>query len=155
MQSLTVSNKQKGFTLVEVVAVTVIVVVLAASAIPRIGSGGVAARTAADQVLAALHYAQVLAQRQGVVTSVVVTAGTNRLTVNQTGIVSFPIQNYDGTDTGGKYDVKLHPSVSLSSGTITYGVDGIPTAGVGSYNITGNGMSFTIKVESTGFAHFV
>jgi len=155
MQSLTVSNKQSGFTLVEVVAVMVIVVVLAASAIPRMGPGEFAARTAADRVLAALQYAQVLAQRQGVPTDVVITAGPI-LTVKQNVTpVTFPAQNYDGSDTGGLYSVKLHPDVSISAVNVTYGADGIPTAGASSYSVTGNGMSFTIKVESTGFAHFV
>jgi prepilin-type N-terminal cleavage/methylation domain-containing protein len=165
MQSQAVSNKQSGFTLVEVVAVMVITTILAAYAIPRMmGSSDVAAKVTADRVLAALQYAQVLAQRQGVPTRVEIAAGPI-LTVKQgVAAVIFSTQNYDGTDTGGKYDVKLDPDVSIAisgiSGSplpISYGVDGIPTPAGSSYSITinGSGMSFTIKVESTGFAHFV
>lgn len=150
--------------MVEVVAVLVIVVVLAAAAIPRMmGSGDVAARVTADRVLAALHYAQTLAQRQGVPTSAVfadepmlpVTAG---LTVYQSGVqVGLATQNYDGTDTGGKYNVSLEPEVVFNpvSGVVAYGADGIPTAGAGtSYTISGSGITIKIKVEQTGFAHF-
>jgi MSHA pilin protein MshA len=168
MKNRTVPNKrmQSGFTMVEVVAVLVIVVVLAAAAIPRMmGTSDVAARVTADRVLAALHYAQVLAQRQGVPTSAVfadepiatVTAG---LTVYQSGVqVGLATQNYDGTDTvpSGTYNVTLEPEVAFSpvSGVVAYGADGIPTAGAGtSYTIGGSGISIKIKVEQTGFAHF-
>jgi len=167
MKNRTVPNKrmQPGFTMVEVVAVLVIVVVLAAAAIPRMmGTSDVAARVTADRVLAALHYAQVLAQRQGVPTSAVfadepiatVTAG---LTVYQSGVqVSFATQNYDGsTDPSGLYNVSLEPEVAFApvSGVVAYGADGIPTAGAGiSYTFAGGGVTFKIKVEQTGFAHF-
>ena len=149
--------------MVEVVAVLVIVVVLAAAAIPRMmGTSDVAARVTADRVLAALHYAQVLAQRQGVPTSAVfadnpIALVTSGLTVYQSGVqVSFPTQNYDGsTDPNGLYNVLLEPDVAMSGGTVVYGADGIPTAGAGiSYTFAGGGVSFKIKVEQTGFAHF-
>ena len=151
MQNQTVPNKQNGFTLVEVVAVMVIVVVLAASAIPRMGPGEFAARTAADRLLAALQYAQVLAQRQGVATSVVIAPGDPQIIVKYSlsGTV-VPL----GNETYSDYRIRLNSDVVLSAGTVTYGVNGIPTAGVGTYSISGNGMNFIIKVESTGFAHF-
>lgn len=155
------SRIQGGYTLVELVAVMVIVVVLAAYAIPRmLGANDFAAKVTADRVLAALHYAQTLAQRQGVATDVEVTSTPNRLAVKQGGTaVTFSTQNYDGTDTGSKYDVKLSSDAVIApSGTttITYGTDGIPTtAGLpSSITITGSGMTFSIKVEVTGFAHF-
>jgi prepilin-type N-terminal cleavage/methylation domain-containing protein len=170
MQNQTVPYKQRqtGFTLVEVVAVMVITTILAAYAIPRmLGPGEFAAKVTADRVLAALQYAQVLAQRQGVATSVVIVAAPPGFAVRQLAAtppscitppgctVTFTTQNYDGTDTGGLYNVKLHPDVTISGGTITYGANGIPTVGAGTYSINDVGMSFTIKVESTGFAHFV
>ena len=146
--------------MVEIVATMVIMVVVAAYAIPRMmGSNDVAAKVTADRVLAALHFAQTLAQRQGVATSAVIeTTPNNHLAVNQGGFpVSFPTQNYDGT-TRDVYDALLHPTVTFVpvSAVIAYGADGIPSP-VSSYSVTvkGNdGMSFKIKAEPTGFAHF-
>lgn len=146
--------------MVEVVAVAVIATILAAYAIPRMmGPSDVAAKITADRVLAAMHIAQTLAQRQGVATGMAVTA-PNQLAVSlavfQAGIpVSFPTQNYDGTDTGGIYDALLHPDVAISAINIAYGTDGVPTSGVRSYSVShGTLDSFTIKLEPTGYAHF-
>lgn len=148
--------------MVEVVAVAVIATILAAYAIPRMmGPSDVAAKITADRVLAAMHIAQTLAQRQGVATGVAVTA-PNQLAVSlavfQAGIpVSFSTQNYDGTDTGGIYDALLHPEVTIIPAiNIAYGTDGVPTSGAGiTYTIAhGNLDEFKIKVEPTGYAHF-
>ncbi len=142
------SNKQSGFTLVEFVAVTVIVVVLAASAIPRVGAGEFAARTAADRLLAALQYAQVLAQRQGGA-SVVIAAIDPQITVkDKTGTV-VPLANEAYSD----YRVRLNSSISLSTGTVTYGAGGISQAGA-TFSIVENGaVRYTVVLEPTGFAH--
>ena len=143
----------------EVVAVAVIATVLAAYAIPRMmGPSDVAAKVTADRVLAALHYAQTLAQRQGVATSVDITTAPNHLAVRyQVGslLVDFPTQNYDGSDSGGKYDANLSPDVTINSAaTTSYDSNGIPTT-IPTYTFTrGNLDKFIIKVEPTGFAHF-
>lgn len=147
MNSRTVSSKssQAGFTLVELVAVSVIVTILAAYAIPRMmGPGEFAVRTAADRLVAALHYAQILAQRQGVETKVEI---STQIKVTQSGNpVSFP------SETGNTYVVNIHPDVSITSGNITFGTDGIPTVGTGNYYVNENGVKrYTVTVQSTGF----
>lgn len=145
------SNKQNGFTLVEVVAVMVIVVVLAASAIPRMtGAGEFAARMAADRLAAALQYAQTLAQRQGVATSVIVAANAPNLTVVQNNLaVSMQSESYNG-----EYKVDFHPEVSATpSSTVTFGTDGIPGSGT-AFSVKENGVTrFTVTVEATGFVY--
>ncbi len=135
--------------MVEVVAVTVIVVVLSAYAIPRMmGPGELAVRTAADRLVAALHYAQVLAQRQGKKISVVIAATDPQITVKYDGGAVVPLANENYSD----YQIRLHSDVSITSGTITYGEDGVPTAGTGQYDVKENGVKrFTVTVQPTGF----
>lgn len=141
---------QAGFTMVEIVAVMVIVVILGAYAIPRMmGPGEFAVRAAADRLAAALHYAQTLAQRQGVATSVVIAASDPQITLKYTlsGTI-VPLANETYSD----YRVRLHPDVSITTGTITYGTDGLPTAGAGTYAVNEYGVKrFTVTVQPTGF----
>ena len=160
-QTVTSKRTQGGFTLVEIVAAMVIMAAVAAYAVPRmLGSNDFAAKMTADRVLAALHYAQTLAQRQGVATEVVITTAPNHLVVRyQAGptVVTFATQNWDGSPTAvaDTYDVVLHPDAPVvPTATISYGANGVSTAGAGTYTIAGNGMSFRIKVESTGATHF-
>lgn len=139
--------------MVEIVAVMVIVVTLSAYAIPRMmGPGEFAVRTAADRLLAALHYAQVLAQRQGVSTSVVIAGADPQITVKYTAsgtVVSLANETYSD------YRIRLHSDVSITTGTVIYGTDGIPTAGTGTYSVQENGVTrFTVTVESNGHAHY-
>lgn len=138
--------------MVEIVAVMVIAVTLSAYAIPRMmGPGEFAVRTAADRLVAALHYAQVLAQRQGVSTSVVITGTDPQITVKYTSGAVVSLANETYSD----YRIRLHSDVSITSGTVTYGTDGIPTAGAGAYSVQENGVTrYTITVESSGHAHY-
>lgn len=152
MNSRTVSSKsrQSGFTLVELVAVSVIVTILAAYAIPRMmGPGEFAVRTAADRLVAALHYAQILAQRQGLETSVVIAASDPQITVKyavSNAVVLLANETYSD------YRIKLHSDVSITSGSITFGTDGVPTAGSGIYYVNENGVKrYTVTVQPTGF----
>jgi len=160
MNSRTVLSKsrQAGFTLVEIVAVTVIVTILAAYAIPRMmGPGEFAVRAAADRLVAALHYAQTLAQRQGNKIEVVIQLSDPQITVKKQGgaVVLLPNEVYDD------YRVRLHSEVSITpSDTITYDLDGIPTSLGGvtipaagkSFYINENGVKrYTVTVQPTGF----
>lgn len=165
MKSQTVPSKrtQGGFTLVEIAATIVIVAVVGVYAVPRMmGTSDVAAKVTADRVLAALHYAQTLAQRQGAATEVVMTAPNHLVVRYQAGptVVTFTTQNWDGSATAvaDTYDVLLHPDVTIlpaPPATISYGAGGFLTAGAGTYTITyGSLDSFRIKVEPTGAAHF-
>lgn len=156
MKTVPDKRTQNGFTMVEIVAATVIATILAAYAIPRMMSASdVAAKVTADRVLAAMYIAQTLAQRQGMATGVEVTSAKHLLVLQNATAVSFQTHNYDGTDTGGFYDVLLPPDVTIPAINIAYGSDGIPTSGVTTYTIAhGTSDRFTIRLEPTGFAHF-
>lgn len=168
---------QHGFTLVEVVAVMVITVTLAAWAMPRMGGPSeYAVRTAADRLVAALHYAQVLAQRQGLKTKVEikneVIAGENRyvLRVTQNGSLVSMLhehmhpQSVDPEDPNNdKYKIIFHSGVSIIAssapcGTVSYNDIGIPTTITSEcvYEIRENGETrVKLKLEPTGHAFLV
>lgn len=145
---------QRGFTLVEIVAVLITTAILAAYAIPRMmGPGEFAVRTNADRLLAALQYAQTLAQRQGVPTSMVYTAMT--ISVKQGGLnVKLATEN-NSTD----YIFEVHPDVTITPAcghfTVTFGANGVPTAGAPCvFNIIENGATrFTVTVETSGYSY--
>lgn len=145
------NKQQRGFTLVEITAVMVIVTVLAAYAIPRMaGPGEFAARTNADRLLAALQYAHTLAQRQGIATSLVLSSAT--FSVQQYGAyVKLATEN----NAAGNYIVDVHPEVTITSscGTTVFNADG--GAAACTYSIKEGGVThFTILVETSGFVHF-
>lgn len=154
-------SRQAGFTLVEIVAVTVIVTILAAYAIPRMmGPGEFAVHTAADRLVAALHYAQTLAQRQGVATSVTISTAAPNITVSQGGTpVGFQNESYNGQyKVDWHYDVSVVPSApAVMPVAITFGSDGIPSATLPAtlpvtFSINENGVKrFTVIVQPTGF----
>lgn len=148
---------QRGFTLVEVIAISVVAVVLAAFAIPRMmGPGEFAVRTNADRLLAALQYARTLAQTQGVATSVEVNSLT--ISVKQGAVVKFAME--DGT---GDYTFNVHPDVAVSiagcTSPFTFGWAGERTTDVASpcvFSFIENGATrFTVRLETTGYAYLV
>jgi prepilin-type N-terminal cleavage/methylation domain-containing protein len=147
---------QRGFTLVEVVAVMVIAVTLAAWAMPRMDSASdVGASAAASQLVAALQYAQVLAQRQGKSTKVEMVS-TNPQVIrvryaDDSEVALLPDESYWRS---------LHPDVSISPiapclATISFGADGMPSSGPPcTYQVRQDGVSrFEVKVEPTGYAY--
>lgn len=145
-------SRQAGFTLVEIVAVTVIVTILAAYAIPRMmGPGEFAVRTAADRLVAALHYAQTLAQRQGISTSVEIGfSSAYTVTVKQSGS-AVKLQNED-------YLVVLQSDVSISyspvgcSTLIFNASDGVPSPTTCTYLVNEDGVKrYKVTVQPTGF----
>lgn len=147
-QIMSSKSRQAGFTMVEIVAVTVIVVILAAYAVPRMmGPGEFAVRTAADRLVAALHYAQTLAQRRGVETKVEIS--TQIKVIQGVTPVSFP------SETGNTYVVDIHSDVTITpTGTLTFDSNGVPNVGgvAKIYDVNENGVKrYTVTVQPTGF----
>jgi len=140
------SNKShcRGFTLTEFIVIMVVLAILAAEAIPRMmDSGGVAARTYADQLVAAFQFSQTAAQQLDVTTSVNISGAG--FSVTQNGSV---VQTANGP-----YQTTLANGVGISpTGSITYGANGLPNSSV-SFNVAGSGSTFSVIVESTGFTH--
>ena len=151
------TGRNLGFTIVEIVAVVVIVAILAAYAIPRmIGPGEFAVRAGADRFLAAVHYGQLLSQRQSVETHVEVSVAPPQLRVTQFNMLTStwkPVML-----NGEPYEVTLHEAVSIgkpSVDNIEFTSEGFPKKGVGQYSVLEDGkLRYTVVLESTGFAHY-
>lgn len=153
---------QHGFTLVEVVAVMVITVTLAAWAMPKMDrAGDIGTGSAANRLVAALQYAQVLAQRQGVETQVLIASVDPQIIVKYSSgtIVALPNETYSD------YRIRLHGDVSIAgcaTTTVAFKPDGtltingsLPTTVTDCF-INQNGETrFTVKIEPTGHAYLV
>lgn len=156
---------QRGFSMVEIVVVAITAGVLAAYAIPRMmGPGEFAVRTNADRFLAALQYAQTLAQRQGVATRVVIDTGTAPATISvqQTdGVLWNTVKLATENNSAGNYIVDIHPEVAIApqapcAATIVFGTNGIPSAVPVRcfYNINEDGVKrFSVTLEPSGYSH--
>lgn len=151
---------QHGFTLVEVVAVMVITVTLAAWAMPKMDrAGDIGAGAAANQLVAALHYAQVLAQRQGVDTNVEISTGGIKVTrgIIPGAAIDFPMGSEN------KYQVELHSDVSITGCTnIVYKTDNtltidasLPIAATNCSIYQNGEKRFAVRIEPTGHAYLV
>ena len=146
------ASPARGFSLTELVVVIAIAVILSAFAFSRINTASFDTEGYANQVIAALRYAQKLAisQRRNVTVTV------------QTGSVSLTYPDLGGTavvspGAGGPFSVNAPSGVSLS-GTLgsscTFSALGEPSA-AGTIVVSGGDISpITITVEAeTGYVH--
>lgn len=128
--------KSRGFTLVELVTVMIIVGVLAVAVLPKFESAGFQSQAAADQVKAALRYGQKLAIAQHRAISI---------TISSAGSTSCNL-----TLSGSSISCAIKNDVTLSaSPTITFDALGKPGA---SSSFTVGGTTITIEAE-TGYVH--
>lgn len=153
--SLPIRHTQQGFTLVEVVAVMVITVTLAAWVMPKMDrAGDIGTGSAANRLVAALQYAQVLAQRQGVETKVEITPAQIKVTQSGTP-VKLSADDY-------VFELDREIQITGCTSSIVYKadstltVDGAPMPAVGKTCLVNNGETrFTVKIEPTGYAYLV
>lgn len=139
-----------GYTLLELVAVLVVVGVLMAVLAPRfIGASGFRGTTTADKFLEAARYAEILAQNQGVTTSL--TVGANSFSVTQNGAaVPDPTLQSSTYVTPIPAGVVISPKATVSfsrmesSQSVT-----VPTT----FTITGSGPSASVYVTATGYIY--
>lgn len=153
--SVPTRRTQHGFTLVEVVAVMVITVTLAAWVMPKMDrAGDIGTGSAANRLVAALQYAQVLAQRQGVETKVEITPAQIKVTQSGTP-VKLSADDY-------VFELDREIQITGCTSSIVYKadstltVDGAPMPAVGKTCLVNNGETrFTVKIEPTGYAYLV
>lgn len=142
----------------EMVLVIAIVAILSVVAFPRLisMSNNLPALTAADQLVAALQHAHMLAQRQGVATSVVIANSAPNVKVVKNG-TSVYLPTID-TNYPKLYQIDFDSSVTISpTGTVSYGVDGIPASAPTTFPITftllKGDLSYTVTLTSLGYAY--
>lgn len=131
-------NRQRGFTLVELITVMVIVGILAVSVLPRFFTvSDFEDRGSADQVKSILRFAQKTAIAQHRNISVVVS-----------GSAATP--NCTTTLAGASLTCQVKSGITAGAGTYTFNALGQRTSGAGS--ITVGGTNITIEAE-TGYVH--
>jgi len=153
-------NKNRGFTLVELITVMVIIGILAVAALPRFfDKNTFDARGFHDQVISTVRYAQkvAIAQHRFVCVEVVsnnikVTYDPTPPSTTHTAITACP-GGTDLTSPEGKSPFVINsPSVDVTLGAVSFNFDalGKPSAGA---TITVSGSN-TITVEAeTGYVH--
>lgn len=153
-------GSQRGFTLVELITVLIILGVLATVAVPRLmNRDAFSTRGFHDEVITALQFArqQAIAQRR----LVCVTVTANTVTIAQTGapasnICNRPLQN---PATGAAYALAAPNGVAIADGggtplplVLTFNSLGESNRGA-TLNIVGDGTRSLTVAAGTGYVH--
>lgn len=135
---------QKGYSLVELIAVILLVSILSAVALSRSDNGVFRLQAARDDVIAGLFYAQQIAIARGDASTIQFVSGGSSVTVRENGA--------DLTGAVG-YPLSLPAGMSLSP-TATLSYDKLGRTATTTFTLTDtSGNSATITVEATGYAH--
>lgn len=136
-----------GYTLLELVAVLIVVGILAAVLAPQfIDGSGFTGQTTADKLLVAARYAETLAQNQGVTTSLVV--GPNAFSVTQNGVaVANPTLQSAGLVVPLPTGVTITPTT-----TVSFARPGVPNS-TPTFTVAGPGSTTQVYVTATGYVY--
>ena len=134
---------QNGFTLLELIAVIVVIGILAVTFMFRIDSISPIVQTSRDDIIAALFFAQQTAMARDNI-QLSITANTVNVTENGN-----PIRIHSDA-----YPLTLPSGVSVISTRPTYAYDKLGKTTPGSITVSRDGVSATITVEASGYAHY-
>jgi MSHA pilin protein MshC len=143
-------NKNRGFTLVELITVMIIVGIISAVAMPKFFSrSDYDGREFYDQVKATLRHAQKIAIAQRRFVCVVAASRTVTVTYGATSTCGSQLTSPEGKN---PYTVTSPTSdVTLSSATFSFDALGRPSAAQ-SVTVSGYASSITVEAE-TGYVH--
>lgn len=149
----TFNSYQRGFTLVELVVVILILGIISINVGSRFLSGSAFAdRKVADELIEAIRYAQHIAMSRGGNIQVVTNATSYRIEESTCASPPCPIPNPNRI---GNYTITIPGNSLLNATTISFNGLGQPTPNTDSTITVGNPTAFTITVEGeTGYAHY-
>lgn len=148
---------EKGFSLVELIVVLILIGILAAIALPRFSGGGFESRGFRDELQAALRYAQksAIAARRTVCADLSAVPVRFRISTGQGAADCTTGSALDGP-TGGALTVAATSPAGLGAAPagVVFDSAGRPTGGAASIAINGLPASMAITVEAeTGYVH--
>lgn len=135
---------ERGASLVELIAVVILIGILAATFLSRVGTVSIAdIQTSRDDIIAALFFAQQTAMARDNI-QLSITANTINVTENGN-----PIRIHSDA-----YPLTLPSGVSVTAVPSTYSYDKLGKTTPGSITVSRDGVSATITVEASGYAHY-
>ncbi|MGM8227695.1 prepilin-type N-terminal cleavage/methylation domain-containing protein [Cellvibrio sp. ARAG 10.3] len=138
------TTSEKGFTLIELVAVIIVVGIISVFLFSRVGlSINSNLQTSRDDIIAALFFAQQTAMARDNI-QLSITANTINVTENGN-----PIRIHSDA-----YPLTLPSGVSVTAVPSTYSYDKLGKTTPGSITVSRDGVSATITVEASGYAHY-
>lgn len=130
--------------MVELIAVVILTGILAVTLLSRIGTASIAdIQTSRDDIIAALFFAQQTAMARDNI-QLSITANTINVTENGN-----PIRIHSDA-----YPLALPSGVSVTAIPSTFSYDKLGKTTPGSITVTRDGVSATITVEASGYAHY-
>lgn len=134
---------QRGFTLIELVAIIVIIGVIAAISTPRYNSAAASTLAGRDDFVAALFYAQQIAMARASATNAV------SLQVNGAGTQVSVTQTLAPTNLR---TVNMPAGVTISAAPVTLTYSKLGTTTATTFTVTGADGNATVSVASSGYA---
>ena len=152
-------QKTRGFTLIEILLVIVILAIAGVTTIPMLSSGAsMQIRSAANMIAADLEYAKSMAISRGQDYSVVFLTGSDNYRIEDQGgnVIPHPVKKGFDYEINFSNDSRLNKVDIVSAGfgggyTVTFNCLGSPDNG-GTIGLNANGITATITVEPvTGY----
>lgn len=134
---------QNGFTLLELIAVIVVIGILAVTFMFRIDSISPSVQTSRDDIIAALFFAQQTAMARD---NIQLSINANTVNVTENGN-SIRVHS-------DAYPLTLSSGVSVTAIPSTFSYDKLGKTTPGSITVSRDGVSATITVEASGYAHY-